>query len=106
MDKIKKIVSLIILFYIGSYSYLSISGKYEPAEFGGKGVKYYRWEPLGYNGLSPRAPSSQKLMYISYLPLYWIDFNYIHNDKYKGGCGTFSLEYCLHTLCLDLVLVP
>ena len=72
---------MVLLFYVGSYLYLSSRGRYEPAVIALNGVKAYAWAPQGFvedfqwNATLVRA----------YLPLYLLDRRLWHKQGYADS---------------------
>ena len=80
-------ISLLLLAgYIGSYLGLTVTGVYMPSIWGLNGIKSWAWTPAGFADASGRLRAP---VVILYLPLYWIDHRYWHND-WTGLRGPFT----------------
>jgi hypothetical protein len=73
---------LAIFAYVGSYSWRSTRGRYEPAAIGLNGVKWYGWAPKGF---VTNFKWNRTLMLV-YYPLYYFDNRFWHtsDDAYGG----------------------
>jgi hypothetical protein len=78
--------------YVLTYSILSLGGRYEPSIVGTFGVEQYWWAPVGfYNNKHPAGNLGwNNAMCYAFLPLWWLDNSYVHNDKKTGNNQTIN----------------
>lgn len=69
----------VIVGYLGSYFFLFILGRYEPAAFGSNGIKWFMWVPWGFPDF---AASKGMTWQWAFVPLWLLDSRTWHaSDK-------------------------
>ena len=67
----------LLVSYVGVYLSLSQSGTYMPFTYGANGIKDWTWTPRYFADDSGRSRIG---MFYAFMPLYWLDSRYWHND--------------------------
>jgi hypothetical protein len=82
-NKLILLFSSIVAIYVLTYAILSVGGRYEPSVVGTFGVEQYWWAPNGFYSHKHKTGNLgwNNVMCYIFLPLWWVDNSYIHNDK-------------------------
>ena len=87
-----KVLCILLVAYVGVYVILSMNGSYEPDAFSLRGVIDYEWAPRGFYAehIQQNANGSRdhggwkRIMLRTFLPLWYIDVNFIHKVSFDG----------------------
>lgn len=76
-------ILLAMAVYVTVYAALSAGGAFIPGSVGANGIKDWMWAPRGF---ADEAGRIRTPLLIAFLPLWWIDHHYLHDD-WTGRSG-------------------
>ena len=76
-------ITTFAIIYVVMYLALSLAGTYRPATWGLNGIKDFAWSPKYF---ADRTGRLRRGWAYAFLPLYWLDLRYWHND-WTGESG-------------------